>query len=546
MATSRFHLLLALIAGLGVAIYLLGNGATSLWDRDEPRFAEAAREMVATGDYLVPRFHGAVRYDKPPLIYWLMAAAYRVTGPTPLGARLPSALAGGIAVFLTGLLGRRLVGAAAGLWGALILALCLQLTVEAKVATVDATLLATICAGMVAVVRSWQGEGGWGNLLFGWGAVALAILTKGPIAPLVVGGTALGLKLAGGRPWPWPGRRLAAGLVILLAICLPWVVAVQAATDGDFLRVAIGHHVIDRAAHPLEGHRGPIWYYLATLPASFFPWALLGFGALFDLIRRAREAASRPLLLWLAIPFALFTATATKLPHYTLPAYPALALALGRIVAAPRRPPWWGWLAAASGLFALALGIGLAVGAQRQLPGGAPVAVGMEALLLLLVGVAHLTFRWRYHAVAVATTAAAALLCLGGATLPALEPFKPSPPMVAALEAAPPAARYSYGYFEPSLVFASHDTVQEVSDRAALIALLASPTSFACVLPRTVWHELAPALTSPPAVLAAFRGFNVARGHWGDWVVVGRLAPPAPEVARGGRSRPELRRRAGG
>ena len=79
MATSQFHLRLTLIACLGVAIYLLGNNATSLWDRDEPRFAEAAREMVATGDYVVPHFHGAVRYDKPPLIYWLMAAAYRAT-----------------------------------------------------------------------------------------------------------------------------------------------------------------------------------------------------------------------------------------------------------------------------------------------------------------------------------------------------------------------------------------------------------------------------------------------------------------------------------
>ena len=522
MATSQFHLRLTLIACLGVAIYLLGNGATSLWDRDEPRFAEAAREMVATGDYVVPHFHGAVRYDKPPLIYWLMAATYRATGPTPFGARLPSALAGGLALLLTGLVGRRLVGDGAALWGTLILALTLQLGIEAKVATVDATLLATICGGMLALVRSWQGAGGWPNLLCGWGIVALGILTKGPVAPVVVGGAALGLKLLGGRPWPWPGRRLVAGLALLLVICLPWVVAVQVATHGDFLRVAIGHHVIDRATHPLEGHRGPVWYYLATLPASFFPWALLGFGAIFDLIRRARDPESRPLLLWLLIPFALFTATATKLPHYTLPAYPALALALGRITAEARRPRWWGWAAAASGLLALALGIGLAVGAQRALPDGAPTAVEVEALLLCFVGLAHLAFRYHHHPAAVATTGALALAWLGGGALPSLEPLKPSPPMVAALTQAPPSARYAFGYFEPSLVFASHDTVQEVADRAALAALLASPTPFACVVPAKVWHELAPTLDSPPAVLAAFRGFNVARGHWRDWVVVGR------------------------
>ncbi len=529
MATSSFHLRLALIACLGVAIYLVGNHATSLWDRDEPRFAEAAREMVATGDYVVPHFHGVVRYDKPPLIYWLMAAAYRATGPTPFGARLPSALAGGLAVLLTGLIGCRLLGQTAALWGALILCLTLQLGIEAKVATVDATLLATICAGQLAVVRSWQGAGGWPNLLLGWGAVALGIMTKGPIAPLVVGGTALGLKLAGGQPWPWPGRRLLAGLLLLLAICLPWVVAVQLRTHGDFLRVAIGHHVIDRAAHPLEGHRGPIWYYLATLPASFFPWALLGFGAIFDLLRRLRDRGSRPLFLWLLLPFALFTAAATKLPHYTLPAYPALALALGRIVAEPRRPRWWGWASAASGLLALGIGVGLVVGAQRKLPGGAPAAVEVEALLLCFVGIAHLAFRWRGHLAAVAVTAAVVLAWLGGAALPSLEPLKPSPPMVAALAAAPPTARYAFGYFEPSLVFAGHDTVQELGDREALAALLASPPPFACVLPQAVWHEVAPTLDPPPAVLAAFRGFNVARGHWRDWVVVGRL-PATPPV----------------
>ncbi len=526
MVSSAFHTRLALIACLGLAIYLLGNHATSLWDRDEPRFAEAAREMVATGDYVVPHFHGQVRYDKPPLIYWLMAAAYRFTGPTPFGARLPSALAAALAVILTGLVGRRLLGEAAALWGALVLALALQLGIEAKVATVDATLLATICGGVLAVVRSWQGAGGWPNLLLGWGAVALGTLTKGPVAPAVVGGVALGLKLAGGRPWPWPPHRLLAGLALFLALCLPWVVAVQVATHGDFLRVAIGHHVIDRAAHPLEGHRGPVWYYLATLPVSLFPWALLGFGAIYHLIRHARAPESRPLLLWLLIPFALFTATATKLPHYTLPAYPALALGLGQVVAAQQRPRWWGWLAAASGLLALALGIGLAVGVQRALPGGAPMAVEVEALLLCFVGIAHLTFPWRHHPAAVAATGALALAWLGGSALPSLEPLKPSPPMARALSQAPATARYAFGYFEPSLVFATGDTVQEVGDRAALEGLLASPTPFACVLPAKVWHELVPTLDPPPRVLASFRGFNVARGHWRDWVVVGRNTAP--------------------
>ncbi|RMF86298.1 MAG: phospholipid carrier-dependent glycosyltransferase, partial [Nitrospirae bacterium] len=387
-AMAAFRLRLAAVACLALALYLAGNGATSLWDRDEPRFAEAAREMVVRGDYVVPRFHRQVRYDKPPLVYWLMAACYRATGPTAFGARLPSALAGALAVALTGLAGRYLVGEAAALWGALALALALQLGVEAKVATADATLLATIAAGQLALVRSWRGAGGWANGLLGWGAVALGILAKGPVAPAVVGGTALGLKLAGGRRWPWPWPRLAAGLALLLALTLPWAVAVQRATGGEFLRVALGHHVVERAARALEGHRGPWWYYLAALPVSFFPWSFLGYGAAARLLRHGREPEARLLLLWLALPFLLFSLAATKLPHYVLPAYPALALALGAAVAQAARPRWWGAASVASGLLGLALGIGLAVGAGRALPAGFPAPVGVEALLLCATGCA--------------------------------------------------------------------------------------------------------------------------------------------------------------
>ena len=110
MRDHAFYTRLALITFLGLFLYLLGNHAASPWDRDEPRYAEAAREMVASGDYVLPRFHGEVRYDKPPLIYWVMAAAYRVTGPNAFGTRLPSAITAAIAVFLTGLVGRSLVG----------------------------------------------------------------------------------------------------------------------------------------------------------------------------------------------------------------------------------------------------------------------------------------------------------------------------------------------------------------------------------------------------------------------------------------------------
>jgi 4-amino-4-deoxy-L-arabinose transferase-like glycosyltransferase len=520
MALTLFHKRLALIAGLGLVIYLLGNGATSLWDRDEPRFAEAAREMVVTGDYVVPRFHGDIRFDKPPLIYWLMAGAYRLCGVGSFGARLPSALAGALSLVLIGLIGRRLLDERAGLAAAVVLGLCLQFVVEAKVATTDALLLCTILAAQFALLRSWQRAGAWGNVLFGWVAVGLGILAKGPVAPLVVGVTAVSLKLLGGRKWPWRPAPIAIGIAIVLLVTMPWALAVQLATDGEFLRVAVGHHVVERSTHAFEGHKGPIWYYLAALPVSFFPWGFLGFGVLWEWWRRREQPAARFLAAWFVVPFAIFSAAATKLPHYVLPTYPALAVGLAWFATRPDRPRWLIPLAMANAVTACAVAGALVVGGSRYLPDGIPPAVWLLAACFAGTAATLLAWRHRHQGIAVAIATALTLACLGGLALPSLERFKPSPQMVAALSsAAAPDRRYAFDYFEPSLVFHSGDTVQQIRKRDDLDILLASPVPFACVLRRALWEEIAPTF---PAVHAVrdIAGFNVAKGKWRHWVVV--------------------------
>jgi 4-amino-4-deoxy-L-arabinose transferase-like glycosyltransferase len=520
LAPSLFHKRLALIAGLGLVIYLLGNGATSLWDRDEPRFAEAAREMVVTGDYVVPHFHGEIRFDKPPLIYWLMAGAYRVVGVGSFGARLPSALAGALSLVLVGLTGRRLVDERTGLAAAVVLGLCLQFVVEAKVATTDALLLCTILAAQLSLLRSWQGQGGWNNLLVGWGAVALGILAKGPVAPIVVGVTAVALKVFGGRRWPWRPASVAAGCALALVVVVPWAVAVQIATDGEFLRVAVGHHVVDRSTQAFEGHKGPIWYYLATLPLSFFPWGFLGYGVLWDWWRHRDETTVRFLAAWFVLPFAIFSAAATKLPHYVLPTYPALALGLAWLATRPERPGWPIALGMANAVTALAVAAALVVGGSRYLPGGAPLSVWLLAACFAGTAATLLAVRLPWQRVAVATSTAFTLACLGGLALPSLEPFKPSPQMVAALSAAAaPDRRYTFGYFEPSLVFHSGDTVRNIKERDDLDILLASPEPFACVLRRDLWEEIGPRLATL-SVVREIAGVNVAKGRWREWVVV--------------------------
>jgi len=511
-------------------IYLLGNGATSLWDRDEPRFAEAAREMVVSGDYVVPHFHGGIRFDKPPLIYWLMAGAYRVCGVGSFGARLPSAVAGTLSLVLVALIGRRLIDERAGLGAAVVLGLCVQFVVEAKVATTDAILLCAVLAGQLALLRSWQWEGGWGNTLLGWGAVALGILAKGPVAPMVVGVTAVTLKLFGGRKWPWRPAPVAVGLALALLLVVPWAVAVQLATHGEFLRVAFGHHVVERSTHAFEGHTGPLWYYLAAMPVSFFPWGFLGYGVLVELYRRRDQAAARFLAAWFVLPFAIFSIAATKLPHYVLPTYPAIALGVGWLASGSERPRWWAPCAALNGLVALVVAAVLVWGGNKHLPGGLPLAILALAGAFVGTAAALLAVRWRLQDGAVAACMAVTLVWLGGAALPALERFKPSPQMVASLtSAAAPERRYTYRYFEPSLVFHSGDTVTEIQHRDDLDILLASPAPFACVLRRTLWDEIGPHLPTVRMV-REIDGFNVARGKWRQWVVVANQLG-APEGA---------------
>jgi 4-amino-4-deoxy-L-arabinose transferase-like glycosyltransferase len=526
---NTFHRRLGLIAFIGLAIYLLGNSAISLWDRDEPRFAEAAREMMVSGDYVVPHFHGEIRFDKPPLIYWLMASAYRVCGVNSFGARLLSVLSGALSLVIVGLIGRRLEGERAGLAATVALGLCLQFVVEAKVATSDALLLCTILASQLAVLRSWQGDGGWSNLLLGWGAVGLGILTKGPVAPMVVGVTAAALKLFGGCKWPWRPVGVIVGFVFLLLLVMPWGVAVQLATHGEFLRVAVGHHVVERSTQAFEGHKGPIWYYLAALPVSFFPWGFLGYGVLWELWRRRKEPTARFLAAWFVLPFLIFSAAATKLPHYVLPTYPSLALGLAWVATQADRPRWLAPIAMANAVTALTVAGALIVCGNRYLPGGAPPAVLLLAACFAVIAATLLAFRWRRQEMAIAMATAVTLACLGGLALPALEHFKPSPQMAAALAAAAaPDRRYAFDYFEPSLVFHSDDTVASIRDRDDLDILLASPAPFACVLRRSLWDEIGSSF-SAVHVLREIAGFNVATGRWREWLVVApgerRLSP---------------------
>ena len=391
----------ALLMLLCAALYLPGLVALPPVDRDEARYAQATRQMLATGDLIVPQVQGTRRLNKPIGIYWLQAAAVGLADaprPTAIAIhRIPSVLGALAAVLGTYAIGRRWFAPPAACLGAALLAASALLVVEAHLATTDAVLLACIVAAqgclaaLDAAVR--RGDRGSASVAVGfWLAQAAGILVKGPVAPVVSGLTIAALAVSlhlvrrravshlrvaaglvpaphrrptpeqasggGGRPQepPLPGRharqlsirRLLVALrpwwgVPLLAACVaPWVIAVGARAGWDALPGAMAGDIVPKLAGAHESHGAPPGLYLLLAPLTFWPGSLALVFALVMAWRRRRRPGERFLLAWLVPTWLVFECLPTKLPNYVLPAFPALALLAARAaLTAPvrLRPP---------------------------------------------------------------------------------------------------------------------------------------------------------------------------------------------------------------
>jgi len=336
-----------------VLFHLAGTWSLPLIDRDEPRFAEASREMIERGDYIVPYFNDRVRFDKPPLTYWFQVASYRVFSENDFAARFPSAIAAALTALSIFAWGSRIGGARVRWWAAIIFTLSLQTFVHAKAAVADMWLV------FFVTLAHWSGyELIWGKQtsnvqLWRWWwifylALAFGFLAKGPIAwtPLLTVGSAVffvrGSQL--NRRF-----RFVRGIALMLAVVAVWGIPALIRTHGEFFAVGIGRHVIGRSFGAMEGHGANslgaylllLPFYFVTVFASFFPWSIKLPWLAKQLWRNRRAAVGARgdspgnkidnyLLIGAAIIFFFFTLAKTKLPHYTLPAFPLLSLLLAR------------------------------------------------------------------------------------------------------------------------------------------------------------------------------------------------------------------------
>jgi 4-amino-4-deoxy-L-arabinose transferase-like glycosyltransferase len=398
---------------IGLAVLLIGSGLgfRDPWPADEPRFALIARDMVATGDWLVPRVAGDIYAQKPPFYFWLMAAAMGLTGSLRLGFLLPSLLAGVGTVLLVYDLLRRARGREIALAGALMLLATFQFTWQARQAQIDAALCFLTTLSLYGLLRHLLVAPSPGWFVGGWAAAGLGVITKGVgFLPLLA---LLPIGVLAARGWPRGGRVKPAlanlGPAAMLTVVAIWFVPMWHATSAggdllDYRNELLFHQTVTRYAEPWH-HREPAWYFLTNVIPLFWLPVIALVPWLWPRWRRAlggRDTLTAVLLAWVLIVIAFFSASPGKRGLYVLPAVPAFVMAAA---------PWLPELLRARGTRRLAFALSAAVtalltaavaylalggeGAQRMVARAPVEPLGLLVALALGCGVALAVFRVR-------------------------------------------------------------------------------------------------------------------------------------------------------
>jgi 4-amino-4-deoxy-L-arabinose transferase-like glycosyltransferase len=340
-------------------------------DRDESRFAQASKQMLETDNFVDIRFGIEPRYKKPVGIYWLQAASAEmlgaVTGDPGHKAiwiyRIPSLLGAFAAVAGVYRCLTAFAGVEEAFLAALLLGMTLLLSSEAKIAKTDAALLASVVAAQAVLMRVYLSARDPARappsrllVLGGWAAFAIGILIKGPVIAGVCAVTVIALlvwdrwKPVEGQAswWRWLGRtNPVSGVALTLLMVLPWLIAIWIQSHGQFYQQSLGHDFAAKLEGGQETHGAPPGYYLLLTSLTFWPATLFLLPAIGAAILRRGEPAMRFLFAWAGGWWILCEIVPTKLPHYILPAYPALAMLAALWALAPRgenEPGWQRWL----------------------------------------------------------------------------------------------------------------------------------------------------------------------------------------------------------
>jgi len=461
---------------LCLLMFVPGIASVPPLDRDESRFTQATKQMIETGDFIEIRFQDEARNKKPIGIYWMQAVtAGWLTGEPHndiWAYRIPSVLAGIFAVLFVFGLGRKLFDEEVGLISAGILASSLLVIGESHIAKTDAVLFACVAAAQLLIAEFFLAARQGApqpkvrySALLGL-AIGIGILVKGPMILFFVGLTVIAVSIWE-RRWGWiMSMRPIFALGIIILINVPWLVAIGLVTKGAYFTEALGQDFLGKAMSSQESHWGPPGYYLVSLLVGFWPgWLFLAPGIVYG-IARSREGAVRFLLSWIIPAWIILELAPTKLPHYPLPIYPALALLCGAAVMAGVRESR-SFLdntpVKVGAVFWLMITIALTGGALFYLPGayGDGDSVFLWALAVPVLGAAGIAVLFLLrgegeNASAAAIAAGAVFAAIAfAAVLPRLDKVTVSQRAseLIARSGALPQATTIVGFHEPSIVF---------------------------------------------------------------------------------------------
>jgi 4-amino-4-deoxy-L-arabinose transferase-like glycosyltransferase len=524
---------------LCLAFFTPGLATLPPIDRDEPAFAQATKQMIQSDNYVDIRLQGAPRYKKPIGIYWLQATSVKLLNARHLNEiwayRIPSFVGATIAVLMTAAVGSLLFGPMTGLLAAIMMSGCLVLNIEARLAKTDATLLASIMIMQYGLAKAYMQSKHalkitWPTSFIFWTAIGAGILIKGPIILLVLTSTLLWLRLTEKNLTWFSSLRPVIGIPYVLLLIAPWFVAIIAASHGQFLQQSAGHDMIAKLWQGQDRGVLPPGLNLILFPVIFFPFALFAILAAPDAWHNRNQPATRFCLGWIIPTWIVFEMSLTKLPHYVMPTYPAIAMLAAKslldfypTLAKDR----WRWLPPlAIGLW-LMISTGLATGAAIL-----PVVmdqvfslwqIGASLVLVISQGACLFLLFQGKPANALILMALGTLILTTvtlGSTLPNIQSLWLSREVMKVAEAVKPCPDVKIvasAYDEPSLIFlAGTDTNIALRGEYASAFMLHDPCRIAVIDNDRMRPFLASFVESQvqPYPVARLRAFNLGQGKW--------------------------------
>ena len=475
---------------ISLLLFLPGFFTTPPLDRDESRFAQASKQMLESGDYIDIRFQDKARHKKPIGIYWMQVAAAKISGldaASPIWIyRIPSLLGAILTILAVFWCARAFTGTTEAFLASLLVASSILLGGEARMAKTDAVLLFCIVMAQGALARIWLCKDTLkplGLAIIFWTAFSVSVLVKGPVGPMVLLLTILGLCLIE-RRFRWLRQLMpVTGLVLSAIVILPWFIAITVVTEGAFFTESVLNDLLGKVGQGQESHGAPPLTHLVAMQATFWPLSAFAILAIPTIVRNWNKSVFIFMIAWAVPTWIIFELVVTKLPHYTLPIMPAVAIAtivalsLGQYIWSIGR--WIGMLLillVPIAFIIISVGAPIYLGSNLSLLG---IAICLIGILVATIP-ARLIIQNSQLSKAVVTAVASSFIVYTGTwglTLPAIDPIWISTRLTDKIQQVVSCENPeigSTGYSEPSFIFLT-DTNTKLRTVGGIASWLENP-----------------------------------------------------------------------